>query len=220
MAILLATSACSDSEETSSKAPDSLGFSDIEDKPSSATSIVNKSTTTSQTAAVNTSTSQASIGSTTNTSNSINQTCSTNDYQVTIPAGWNTASSGDLQCVAFIMDTFPASLECDCTLSVKISTLQNSAADTSISLQNSAAANWNTASVLNGDAELITGDWELSEVQVGDTGQTAAQYSYLFDDGAASILITATEFHDFGGNYTFADRKAAVDELAASLNIL
>gem|GEM_PF-5989453 len=226
--IALFGASCSSTSETStspSNVPETLGLSVTEETGTSnpvspgstliaADDISTSADTSSTTVATQTnksSTTQVSVGL---------PTCSTNEYQVTIPVGWNTANSGDLACAAFIKDAFPASLECDCSLSVLISTHQEDAATKIAALQSSAAGAVTVSPVLNSTAQLLVGDWELNEVQAGGTGVNSGEYIYVFEDGSSSILVTATEFHDFGGTYSYADRKAAADELAASLVIL
>ena len=228
-AIALFGASCGSSSETSTSAvnvPSSLAMSDIDETVTSDSvspastltasdyttdSAIDTSSTTATTQTNKSSTTQATVGL---------PTCSTNEYQVTIPTGWNTASTGYFACGAFIKDVFPASLECDCSFSVLVSTNGLDAATKIAQLQSTAVGTVSINPVLNGKAQLLVGDWELSEVQAGDTGVSSGQYIYVFEDGADSITITATEFHDFGGTYTYADRKAATDELAASLVIL
>ncbi len=146
-------------------------------------------------------------------------TCSTTDYEAPLLAGWYSIDSVLGSCSLFA--TIPSqSLECDCTVGVSIRSYPNQDAASRVSdwiSTGAGSAPPTSTSVLGGAATLVSGEWELSEVQTGGSGQTEQRYMYVFDDGVSSVEVSAGEFQDWGGSETFADRKAAVDQIAAGL---
>ncbi len=151
--------------------------------------------------------------------------CATAEYQVTIPTNWNTAANApnvaQFHCKAFTSDPFPAALECDCTLSLTITAISNTTgADVLQDLQASSASGYNETP--GAISTVVEGQWLLNQVQTGEDNptQTAASYIHVIESNGKVAVIEATEFHDFGGPDSFADRKAAADQLAVSLTIL
>ena len=221
----LVASACGASSASSSdtvanaeaaSVPGTVAFSDdVEDAETS-----EDTTAATSPPAQNTTAATSLPGPSTTASTQPPSTCVTDEYEIPIPTGWYTPSSVDGSCAVFATVAVP-SLECDCTVGVTVRAYPGQDAPSRVLDWMTFGAGSPTpptsTSVFGGAATLIAGEWELSEVQAGGLGQYEQRHIYVFDDGANSVEVSAGEFQDWGGNESFTDRQAAVDQIAAGL---
>lgn len=190
--ILLVLVSCSNSSNQS-EPPSSLGFKDTDTEKSSEPN----------------SSSVKSVSS---------NACATRDYSVIIPQGWFTSEKGQLNCKAFFTQVMPEDPTCDCNLSVRIEIVPDNLTNVLADLKSSSSGEVTSEVIQEDQMYLVKGSWPLAD-NFSEKGSREL-YLYAIANFNQTILLVADEYHDFGGDSSFGDRKDAVDRIAMSLQIL